>query len=704
VLLVAFVITTVVGVPSSTSPAAAEAPAEGELWAVSCAGQRACTAVGDHNSGGHYHLVVKRERNGQWTLQQAPVPRGAKDAILLGVSCTAASTCAAAGWFSKGRADRTLVEVESPEHTWSVARTPDVGPGANQLDGISCSSTDVCAAVGYQSVGAAYQTLVEIDRGGSWSVVPSPNTSPVLDNALNAVSCTGPHDCTAVGIARGVSGNLSPLVERWNGTSWTMVTSAVPAGSTDAELYGVSCTGPSTCTAVGQYANGSSYQTLVEAWNGSGFVAVASPDATTSAQNLLQSVSCAALGHCTAVGAYFDGASQRSLIETETHGVWSLPPPTTGSPTNFAFLYGVSCPTAASCTAVGGANAAPSRTPLVMTTQAPLPAIATEAPGNPLLAFWQTPDAQFHGPLGVAPIGWAHSSPSLAVGTDGLPRVAVQGPGNSLDVYWEIWDAQWYGPLEVGGAGTSFGAPALAVGPTGLPTVAVQGPSNSLDVYWQTPNAQWHGPLQIGAPGTTFSSPSIAVAANGLPTVAVEGPANSLYVYWETPDSQWHGPFQVALGWVVSAPSMTTLGDGTLSVAAQGPADSLDVYWQTPNAQWHGPLQIGAPGSAFDSPSTTTGADGLASVATEGPEHTLWFFWQTADAQWHGPFQVGAVGSTSAAPAMASSPSGLPDVAVEGPGHSLWLYWQTGDARWQGPLGVGAPATAADAPALGSVA
>ena len=35
--------------------------------------------------------------------------------------------------------------------------------------------------------------------GFAWSIVPSPNTSTTQDNVLNAVSCSGPSACVAVG-------------------------------------------------------------------------------------------------------------------------------------------------------------------------------------------------------------------------------------------------------------------------------------------------------------------------------------------------------------------------------------------------------------------------------------------------------------------------------------------------------------------------
>jgi surface antigen len=291
------------------------------------------------------------------------------------------------------------------------------------------------------------------------------------------------------------------------------------------------------------------------------------------------------------------------------------------------------------------------------------------------------------GPGGGSAVG---SYPSIAVGGSGLPTVAAEGPDNSLYVYWETSDAQWHGPLGVGAGGSTFTRPSISANQSGLPTIAAQGPSNSLDVYWQTSDAQWHGPLGVGAGGSTFSAPSIAVGSSGLPTVAAEGPDNSLYVYWETSDAQWHGPLGVGAGGsTFSAPSIGANQSGLPTIAAQGPSNSLDVYWQTSDAQWHGPLGVGAGGSTFSAPSAAAGASGLPTVAAEGPSNSLDVYWETPDAQWHGPLGVGAGGSSYSAPGAASGLSGLPTIVAQGPSNSVDAYWQTSDAQWHGPLGIG---------------
>jgi hypothetical protein len=341
-----------------------------------------------------------------------------------------------------------------------------------------------------------------------------------------------------------------------------------------------------------------------------------------------------------------------------------------------------------------GRSGAP-RPALSLTSSTPaLPSVAVQGPGNALWYYWQSADAQWHGPLGVGAAGSTNAPPAMAVAPSGLPTVAVEGPSNSLWVYWESADAQWHGPLGVGGPGSTNASPAIAIGPNGLPTIATEGPDNSLWVFWESADAQWHGPLGVGGPGSTNASPAIAIGRNSLPTIATVGPGNSLWLFWESADAQWHGPLGVGgPGSTNASPAIVMVpqsANQTLpDVAVEGPGNSLWLFWQTIDAQWHGPYGVGGAGSSLSSPSAVIAPNGLPTIATQGPGNSLWLFWQTIDAQWHGPYGVGGAGSTTGPPKIISGAGALPTIAV-GPAQAPWVYWESADAQWHGPYGLGA--------------
>jgi len=108
------------------------------------------------------------------------------------------------------------------------------------------------------------------------------------------------------------------LVEAWNGTKWSIITSPNPNTSGEDTLNGVSCTSSTNCVAVGWYYNGLN-RTLVEAWNGADWSTMPSANRS-KAFNVLTGVTCTSSTNCVAVG--FDTTSSSTLIEAG-----SVPPP-----------------------------------------------------------------------------------------------------------------------------------------------------------------------------------------------------------------------------------------------------------------------------------------------------------------------------------------------------------------------------------------
>jgi hypothetical protein len=97
--------------------------------------------------------------------------------------------------------------------------------------------------------------LAETWNSTSFALQTTPNPGATL-SALTGVSCTGASSCTAVGYYTNTSGFTVTLAEAWSGTSWAVQTTPNPSIATASLLYAVSCTAATTCTAVGRYNNG----------------------------------------------------------------------------------------------------------------------------------------------------------------------------------------------------------------------------------------------------------------------------------------------------------------------------------------------------------------------------------------------------------------------------------------------------------------
>ena len=107
--------------------------------------------------------------------------------------------------------------------SWSVLTTPNRGSIANELYGSAALSATSAWAVGswYDTNLAAPRTLIERWNGTTWSTVTSPNATQYY-NELRDVDASSATDAWAVGYANGSSGvNGMPrttLAEHWNGT------------------------------------------------------------------------------------------------------------------------------------------------------------------------------------------------------------------------------------------------------------------------------------------------------------------------------------------------------------------------------------------------------------------------------------------------------------------------------------------------------
>jgi hypothetical protein len=318
------------------------------LNGVTCPSATDCYAVGDGLNG----VLVEHWNGKSWSIVAAPNPKGGFSAELSGVSCASPTHCAAVGDYATDateNTDKQLVEQWNGSR-WSIVASPALPPafgpvvGLDEfagLTGVSCPSAVSCAAVGNSASVARW-------NGAIWSIAPL--VSHTSQSQLLGVSCPSATDCDAVGTS-----NDATLAERWNGTRWVVVATAGPAGASDAALSGVSCPTTTECFAVGFATSGSGSLTkvLIERWNGTHWTIVASPNPAGSNDTQLSGVSCASASDCAAVGFSSTSTSQKSLAEHWNGTSWSIVPTPNAGGAAETSLAGVSCSSAESCMAVG---------------------------------------------------------------------------------------------------------------------------------------------------------------------------------------------------------------------------------------------------------------------------------------------------------------------------------------------------------------
>jgi hypothetical protein len=236
---------------------------------------------------------------------------------------------------------------------WVIQHTPVQGSGG-ELNAVRCTTSNDCTAVGYYVSGNEDRALVERWNGTSWSIqIPGSPGGAVLSE-LQGLSCPTSTECVAVGwYTTGITD--VNLAEVWNGTKWSVETPPNPSGSGGAELTAVSCASSTACSAVGFYRNsGGTALTLAESWNGSSWSINSTPNPSGAALSQLLGVFCTGPGTCMAVGNYTTSSNTEvTLAESSSGYHWTSRATVVPSGARASSLSGVTCVGHSDCFAVG---------------------------------------------------------------------------------------------------------------------------------------------------------------------------------------------------------------------------------------------------------------------------------------------------------------------------------------------------------------
>lgn len=289
---------------------------------------------------------------------------------------------------------------------WRLVASPN--PGTSVLNGVAAVSARDAWAVGATGLGMALavpinRPLIEHWDGTRWQVIDAPLPRGAQPSALdvngpraffNAVAAVSAHDVWAVGsIAIGAAGSR-PLIARWDGTRWRLVTSPNPGA--DSVLNAVAAISARDVWAVGTVHG---RRTLAEHWDGQAWRIVSTPPRRGHDVSLA-GVAAVSARDVWAVGTWGSAAdgSRRGLVERWDGRSWRvIPNPQPGAVDDA--LNGISAGSATEVWAAGSAE-------------------GNDYENGPLVERW----------TGTA---WrVVPSPALPAGqdTDGLTSVAAVGP------------------------------------------------------------------------------------------------------------------------------------------------------------------------------------------------------------------------------------------------------------------------------------
>ena len=222
------------GAPASTSPNDLTVISSSDVWVVGYS-PSTLAAVALHWNGS------------TWSSQPPPVPAGASGVQLNRVEqIPGTAKVIAVGYYVKS-SNFFPYAVEWTGSAWQVMSTSASQQG--EFDGVVVRSVSAPWAVGYTNPSALYpKPLIERWTGTSWQPVKAP--SRAYANYLYAVDAKNSSDIWAVGYTNGPSG-FATLALHWNGSAWSLGTTANPYPGFD-QFFGVSYVpGTSTFWAVG---------------------------------------------------------------------------------------------------------------------------------------------------------------------------------------------------------------------------------------------------------------------------------------------------------------------------------------------------------------------------------------------------------------------------------------------------------------------
>ncbi len=302
-----------------------------------------------------------------WTAAEAPVPANAAsdpNVDLYAGSCPTKGTCVVVGDYEDGDIHgHGLIDTFSAG-VWAAIEAPLPASATDAttvaLQAVSCSGPTSCVAVGsYWGPSEGGQDSSRPFRGAAGrppkrrcrrTLSTNPDSA---DLVLRIVTCPAAESCVAIGDYPGDDGFGDEVIETLSGGTWTATEEPVPTGDpTDPGGYlgSVSCPAAGVCEAVGNHLETLSGGT----WAPSDITLPANAS-TTAFGTQLRTVTCPAVGSCVASGGYTDTSDEsRGFIDTLSGGGWTAAeaPVPTGTDVGMGDLLSIACPTRGSCVGV----------------------------------------------------------------------------------------------------------------------------------------------------------------------------------------------------------------------------------------------------------------------------------------------------------------------------------------------------------------
>jgi hypothetical protein len=235
------------------------------LFAISALTPADIWAVGaQRQPSGVYVTLTEHFDGSAWSVVPSPSP-GTTGNWLFAVQAIASDNVWAVGQkYGGGGPDQALIEHWDGSR-WSVSAAPMAGSYSTLLYGITGTSDgEVWAAGDAENDQTSPATLVELRANNRWAINSTKSLSPG-ENHLYGITAARGGPVWAVGAyAPTVNGNLSSLIQRWDGQAWVQENTPNPGQANGSTMVaGVAAVSASDVWAVGAYDGPNALQTLV---------------------------------------------------------------------------------------------------------------------------------------------------------------------------------------------------------------------------------------------------------------------------------------------------------------------------------------------------------------------------------------------------------------------------------------------------------
>ena len=307
-------------------------------------------AAGSRYDGIDDRPLAEHFDGSRWAIVTVPTP-GAGAAYLRAVGGVSGTDVWAAGYqTTQSGAQQSLIE-HYDGVAWTIIPSANPASLAVYLSSIVApAANDVWAAGHYLDNTGVYRTLAERWDGVSWTIVTTPNVGNG-DNAVNGLATTAANNVWAVGYSSSApGGSTTSLILHFDGTIWSVV--PTPSLGLTSSLSSVVALLDGTVWAAGFYYDGTQTRTLLLRWDGSSFIAVPGEDYPNEG-NVLNGIAVSASGDIWAAGYHYPSGTSdyQGLIEHYDGQQWSRVSRVQG--TSYTYLAGITAQPGGAGWAVG---------------------------------------------------------------------------------------------------------------------------------------------------------------------------------------------------------------------------------------------------------------------------------------------------------------------------------------------------------------